>query len=175
MSTIRWITGFACAAFAFGGAGVVLAQSAETTVEPASHIDVVQVDVAPVELTPVELTPVDAAVLKLQEVTPALDGDAPALDVPALIGEQPLEALTVEADSKISSEVDSAIESGEIDSGLKFVDSGLSLAPEAVGEKVDPIRQLTGEGKDLSMIPEPNTVVMLLLSALLLFLWRRKW
>ncbi len=170
MSTIRWITGFACAAFAFGGAGVVLAQSAETTVEPASHIDVVQVDVAPVELTPV-----DAAVLKLQEVTPALDGDAPALDVPALIGEQPLEALTVEADSNISSEVDSAIDSGEIDSGLKFVDSGLSLAPEAVGEKVDPIRQLTGEGKDLSMIPEPNTVVMLLLSALLLFLWRRKW
>ena len=37
------------------------------------------------------------------------------------------------------------------------------------------INQLNDEGKSLSMIPEPATLVMLGIATLFVFLWRRKW
>ena len=82
----------------------------------------------------------------------------------------------------------SALHAEPIDNSvLNPVEVSSDLLPEDINhlDVLDPddpsamtpeeINQLNDEGKSLSMIPEPATLVMLGIATLFVFLWRRKW
>ena len=59
------------------------------------------------------------------------------------------------------------------DEGIRHLD--VFEASDPAPASTDDVGKLADEGDDLSLIPEPATLVMLGVALLLLFLWRRKW
>ena len=55
------------------------------------------------------------------------------------------------------------------------VEPGDLNSPDGQDKALDEIARLVDEEKGLPLIPEPNTLVLLALAALLLLLWRLKW
>ena len=88
--------------------------------------------------------------------------DNPALDNPAL--DNP-----ADHDDGVMSVTDEANE------GLNFPLDGDLDSPAEIDKTLDEFSQLLDEEKGLPLIPEPNTLVLLALAALLLLLWRFKW
>ena len=61
------------------------------------------------------------------------------------------------------------------DQWLDFEPGDHLTPPDEPDKTLDEIARLVDEEKGLPLIPEPNTLVLLALAALLLLLWRLKW
>lgn len=67
---------------------------------------------------------------------------------------------------------------GKVGSDLSFGDGdnvNVSDSAEPTSEALEQTDELQESEKGLSLIPEPSTILMLVLAALAIFLWRRKW